>query len=434
MNNYRRLREKIEKKKAKICIVGLGYVGLPLAEAFAHRGYFVYGLDTNALRIKKLKKGERYIVDVEPQQILFLIKKGKFFPTNEENVLADSDVIIICVPTPLRKVKIPDISYVVKATQTIKNYLRAPQLIILESTSYPTTTRDVVLPILRDSGLKDERDFFLCFSPERVNPGDRKFPLVKIPKIVGGLSHKSATLAKSLYSKIIKKVFVVSSPEVAETSKLLENTFRLVNIALVNEFAILCNRLGVSVWEVIEAAKTKPFGYMPFYPGSGIGGHCIPCDPLYLSWKAKKVGFKTKMIDLASYINRYMPAYVVKRVKELLRSKGISLKNSYVLILGVTYKKDVKDLREAPALDIIEKLRKEGANVAYFDPLIPYIRIPTLNLKRIPLDGKRLRKYDCVVIVTDHSSFNYDFIRRNAKLIFDTRWVYKKNFPNVERL
>ena len=434
MNNYRRLREKIEKKKAKICIVGLGYVGLPLAEAFAHRGYFVYGLDTNALRIKKLKKGERYIVDVEPQQILFLIKKGKFFPTNEENVLADSDVIIICVPTPLRKVKIPDISYVVKATQTIKNYLKASQLIILESTSYPTTTRDVVLPILRDSGLKDERDFFLCFSPERVNPGDRKFPLVKIPKIVGGLSHKSATLAKSLYSKIIKKVFVVSSPEVAETSKLLENTFRLVNIALVNEFAILCNRLGVSVWEVIEAAKTKPFGYMPFYPGSGIGGHCIPCDPLYLSWKAKKVGFKTKMIDLASYINRYMPAYVVKRIKELLRSKGISLKNSYVLILGVTYKKDVKDLREAPALDIIEKMRKEGANVAYFDPFIPYIRIPMLNLKRTPLDKKRLGKYDCVLIVTDHSSFDYDFIRRNAKLIFDTRGVYKKNFPNVEKL
>ncbi|MCD6583128.1 MAG: nucleotide sugar dehydrogenase [Candidatus Omnitrophica bacterium] len=434
MDNYKILKHKIEGKKAKICIVGLGYVGLPLAKAFSQVGYFVYGLDTNPLRIKKLKKGERYIVDVEPQQVLSLIKKGKFLPTTKENVLADSDVVIICVPTPLRKVKVPDISYVVKATQTIKNYLKAPQLIILESTSYPTTTRDVVLPILRKSGLKEERDFFLCFSPERVNPGDAKFPLVKIPKIVGGLSDKSTLLAKLLYSKIIKSVFGVSTPEVAEASKLLENTFRLVNIALVNEFAIVCNRLGVNIWDVVEAAKTKPFGFMPFWPGPGIGGHCIPTDPIYLSWKAKKLGFKTKMIDLAFYINRYMPVYVVERVKELLRSKGISLKNSQVLILGVTYKKDVKDLREAPALDIIEKMRKEGANVAYFDPFIPYIRIPMLNLKRTPLDKKRLGKYDCVLIVTDHSSFDYDFIRRNAKLIFDTRGVYKKNFPNVEKL
>jgi len=434
MDNYKILKHKIEGKKAKICIVGLGYVGLPLATAFSQVGYFVYGLDTNPLRIKKLKKGERYIVDVEPQQVLSLIKKGKFLPTTKENVLADSDVVIICVPTPLRKVKIPDISYVVKATQTIKDYLKASQLIILESTSYPTTTRDVVLPILRKSGLKEERDFFLCFSPERVNPGDRKFPLVKIPKIVGGLSNKSTLLAKLLYSKIIKSVFGVSTPEVAEASKLLENTFRLVNIALVNEFAIVCNRLGVNIWDVVEAAKTKPFGFIPFWPGPGIGGHCIPTDPIYLSWKAKKLGFKTRMIDLAFYINRYMPVYVVERVKELLRSKGISLKNSQVLVLGVTYKKDVKDLREAPALDIIEKMRKEGANVAYFDPFIPYIRIPMLNLKRTPLDRKGLRKYDCVVIVTDHSSFDYDFIRRNAKLIFDTRGVYKKNFPNVERL
>ena len=434
MNNYTSLKNKIDKKRAKICIVGLGYVGLPLAVAFAKKGFSVIGYDTNKNHIDRLKKGKKYIVDVEPKDVLSLIKKRKFFPTLEKKVLAETDVIIICVPTPLRKVKIPDISYVVKASKTVKKYLRKNQLIILESTSYPTTTREVILPILKETGLKEEKDFFLCFSPERVNPGDKNFPLTKIPKIVGGLSSKSSQLAKSLYSKIIKEVFIASSPEVAESSKLLENTFRLVNIALVNEFTIVAERLGINIWEVIEAAKTKPFGFMPFYPGPGVGGHCIPADPMYLSWKAKKLGFKTKMIDLASYMNHFMPKYVIKRTEKLLRQRGAP-KRAKVLVLGVTYKKDVKDLREAPALDIIEGLKKRGFSVSYFDPLIPYLNINSINLKSIALTKSNLRKYNCIIIVTDHSCVNYSFIKKHSKLILDTRNVYKsQKKPGVVKL
>jgi UDP-N-acetyl-D-glucosamine dehydrogenase len=322
----------------------------------------------------------------------------------------------------------------VNAAKTIKGHLRKNQLIILESTSYPTTTREVVLPILKKAGLKEEKDFFLCFSPERVNPGDKKFPLTNIPKIVGGLSGKSSRLAKCLYSKIIKKVFTVSSPEAAESSKLLENTFRLVNIALVNEFAMAVEKLGVNMWEVVEAAKTKPFGFMPFYPGPGCGGHCIPTDPLYLSWKSRKLGFKTKMIDLAAYLDHYMPKYTVDRVAKLLKSKKIPISKARILILGVTYKKDVKDLRESPALDIIEELKKRKAKVDYSDPLIPYLKIKTINLKSVSLSRGKLKNYDCLVIVTDHSKVNYEFLRINSKLLFDTRNVYKKDYDNVTRL
>ncbi|UCD15095.1 MAG: nucleotide sugar dehydrogenase [Candidatus Omnitrophota bacterium] len=434
MSRYKILKEKIDSKKAKICIIGLGYVGLPLAVAFGEKGYFVYGFDTNLSRINKLKKGDKYIVDIESRKILELIKNDKFLPTADKKVLGDCDVAIICVPTPLRKVKIPDISYVVKASKMIQKYLENGQLIVLESTSFPTTTREVVLPILKKSGLREEEDFFLCFSPERVNPGDKNYPPTKIPKVVGGLSEKSAQLAESLYSTIMEKVFMVSTPEVAETSKLLENTFRLVNIALVNEFAIVCNKLGISIWEVIEAAKTKPFGFMPFYPGPGSGGHCIPCDPLYLSWKAKKLGFKTKMIDLASYINHFMPKYVIDRVEELLTKQGKSFKEANVLVLGVTYKKDVKDLRESPALDIIEKLQKKTKKVDFYDPLIPYLEIAGIHLKGVPLFRESLEIYDCIIITTDHSNIDYDFLRKNAKFVFDTRNVYKQDFDNVKRI
>ena len=434
MDNYNILIEKIAKIGAKICIVGLGYVGLPLAVAFAKKGYFVYGFDTNPSRIRKLKKGQQYIIDVDPKEAASLIKKGRLITSTDQKILRDSDVIIICVPTPLRKVKLPDISYVINATKTIKRNLRPPQLIILESTSYPTTTRGVALPILQQSGLRSEDDFFLCFSPERVNPGDKKHPVTTIPKAVGGLSSKSNYLVKALYSKIFKNVYTVSSPEVAETSKLLENTFRLVNIALINEFAIVCNKLGISVWEVIESAKTKPFGFMPFYPGPGIGGHCIPCDPLFLSWKAKKLGFKTKMIDSASFINRFMPKYVSERVIGRLQQTNTTAKKAKILVLGVTYKKDVKDLRESPALDIIEDLIKQKARVDYYDPFIPYLSIHGINLKNIKLTKVNLRKYDCLILVTDHSKINYKFIQKNARLILDTRNVYKKDFKNVEKL
>jgi len=433
VNSYLVLKEKIAKKQAKIGVVGLGYVGLPLAVFLAKKSYFVYGFDSSKSRIEKLKRGERYIVDVESRDVSLIIGRNKFLPTTKEVILADSDVIIICVPTPLRKVKIPDISYIVKASKTIKKHLRAGQLIILESTSFPGTTREVILPILKESGLREEKDFFLCFSPERVNPGDKKFPLTKIPKIVGGLSDKSSQLAKDLYSKIIKSVFIASSPEVAESSKLLENTFRLVNIALANEFAIACNKLGIDVWEVIEAAKTKPFGFMPFYPG-GVGGHCLPCDPLYLSWKAKRLGFKTKMIDLAAYINHFIPKYIIERIKNLLAKKNKAVRGAKILILGVTYKKDVKDLRESPALDVIEQLQNQKAKIDYFDPLIPYLKIKTINLKCVSLAKSNLKKYDCVVLVTSHSGVNYELIRNSAQLVFDTRCVYKKKYSNIVRL
>ncbi|RKY39073.1 MAG: UDP-N-acetyl-D-glucosamine dehydrogenase [Candidatus Omnitrophota bacterium] len=433
MSIYRELGEKIRKKEAKICIVGLGYVGLPLVLAFLEKGFFVYGLDTNSSRINRLKKGISYIVDVDFRRLLFFIKKGKFFPTTEKKIILQADVIIICVPTPLRKVKIPDISYIVSAAKAIKEYLRKGHLVILESTSFPTTTREVVFPILKKSGLKEE-DFFLCFSPERVNPGDKKFRLEKISKIVGGVNRKSSRLAKLLYSQIIKKVYVVPSPEIAETAKLLENTFRLVNIALVNEFALLCHKLKIDVWGVIKAAETKPFGFMAFWPGPGIGGHCIPCDPLYLSWKAKKVGFRTRMIDLASFVNRYMPKYVVNRIINLLKKKEKNPSRAKVLVLGVTYKEDVKDLRESPALEIIEELKRRIKKVEYFDPLIPYLKIGALNLKRIDFKPSRIKEYDCVVIVTAHTDIDYNNLRENARLIFDTRNVYKKNFDNVEKL
>lgn len=432
--SYEQLKYKIDSKKAKICIVGLGYVGLPLAVYFARRGYFVYGLDNNTSRINNLKSGKRYIVDISSKDVLDLIKKRRFFPTNKDAVLDDSDIVIICVPTPLRKIKIPDISYVVKASLIIKKYLKPGQLIILESTSFPSTTRDIILSELKKSGLKEEKDYFLCFSPERINPGDKKHSLPKIPKIVGGLSAKSSRLAKNLYSQIIKKVFIASSPEVAESAKLLENTFRLVNIALVNEFAILANKLGIDVWEVIRLASTKPFGFMPFWPGPGVGGHCIPDDPVYLSWRAKKVGFKTKMIDLASQLNHFMPSYIVERVEDALKKKDKALSKAKVLILGVTYKRDVKDLRESPSLDIIELLQKKKSKVSFYDPLIPYLRINNINLKRVILNNANLSRQDCIIIVTDHSNFNYDKIRQSAKLVFDCRNIYKKEFSNIEKL
>jgi UDP-N-acetyl-D-glucosamine dehydrogenase len=432
MNNYRQLKQKIEKKQTKICIIGLGYVGMPLAVNFARQNFFVYGYDTNSKRIKRLKTGKNYIGDISSKQVSSLIGKDKFLPTTDEKVINQADIVIICVPTPLRKVKIPDISFVEAAAKTIKKNLKSGQLVILESTSYPTTTREVVLPELKKSGLLEEKDFFLCFSPERVNPGDKKHPITKIPKLVGGLSSRSTKLAKSLYSKIIEEVHPVSSPEVAETSKLLENTYRLVNIALISEFTMVAEKLGISIWEVIEAAKTKPFGFMPFYPGPGIGGHCISTDPRFLSWKSKKLGFKTKMIDLASYMDHFMPEYVIERVKKALGKKKIN--NAKILILGVTYKKDVKDLRESPALDIIKKLQKRKTKVNYHDPLISYLKIDGINLKSVSITIKNLKQYDCIVLITDHKGVDYQKTRKNAKLIFDTRNVYKKDYENVVRL
>ena len=417
----KRLTHKIRNKKAKIAVIGLGYVGLPIALEFVKKGFFVYGLDNNKHRVDDLIKGASYITDISSVSIKTATRSKRFFPTIEKSILKESDIIIICVPTPLRKRKVPNISYIIKASRTIARYLRPFQLIILESTTYPGTTRDVVLPILEKRGLKEGKDFFLAFSPERIDPGNNEHTFAKIPKIVGGISKEATELTKRLYSEAIDKVVPVSSAETAEVVKLLENTFRIVNIGLINEFAMLCNKLKIDVWEVVEAAKTKPFGFMPFYPGPGLGGHCIPADPLYLSWKARKVGFRTKMIDLAAKTNLFMPHYVVHRAEALLNERGRDISKAKILILGVTYKKDVKDLRESPALDIIDLLQKKGATVSYSDPYIPYLDINSIHLKSAKLVPDNIGKNDLIILNTDHSRFNYRIIARAAKLILDTR-------------
>jgi UDP-N-acetyl-D-glucosamine dehydrogenase len=416
---YKHLSKLIQSKKAKVCVLGLGYVGLPIAVEFAQKGFFVYGFDLKQSRIERLKKGISYIDDISNENIKSAL--DKFHPTYEPESLNKADVIIICVPTPLRKRKIPDMSYIIKASHATSKYLRKGQLIVLESTTYPGTTRDIVLPTLANDKFKEGKDFFLAFSPERIDPGNSVYTFDKIPKVVGGLSKESTALTAKLYSKVIEKVVPVSSAEIAEIVKLLENTFRIVNIGLINEFAMVCDKFKIDPWEVVEAAKTKPFGFMPFYPGPGTGGHCIPQDPIYLSWKARKLGFKTKMIDLAAKTNLFMPKFVVEKTKRLLAKRQNGLKNARILILGVTYKKDIKDLRESPALDVIELLKKEGAKVSYSDPYIPYLDIGNIYLKSAGLTELNLKKQDIVILTTDHLKFNYKFIAKNSNLVFDTR-------------
>ena len=354
MNTYSELRNKIKNKKAVITVVGLGYVGLPMALEFARKKFKVYGFDLSKKRIEGLKKGISYINDISDAEVSDIIKKKQFKVTTDPSVIGKSDVVIICVPTPLSKTQKPDISYIVSATKTLSRFLKPGQFIVLESTTYPGTTREVILPILEKKGRFLGEDFYLAFSPERIDPGNEKYSFSNIPKLIGGFTMKCTRLGNLLYSHVVKEVVELSNPEVAEVSKLLENTFRIVNIGLINEFAHLCHKLDIDVWEVIEAAKTKPFGFMPFYPGSGVGGHCIPADPMYLSWKAKTVGFETKMVDLAAQINRDAPDYIIGRIKELLAKENKKLKGANVFILGVAYKKDVNDLRESPALDIIK--------------------------------------------------------------------------------
>jgi UDP-N-acetyl-D-glucosamine dehydrogenase len=426
MSTYNELRKKIRGKDAVITVVGLGYVGLPIALEFCKKGFTVNGFDTNAQRIKKLKDKKSYINDITSKEIRKILTKGSFLATTNDKVLASSDVIIICVPTPLRKIKDPDISFIIRASRTLSSRMRPGQLIVVESTTYPGTTRDIILPELNKSGCELDKDFYLAFSPERIDPGNKKYGFSNIPKVIGGLTEKSTKLGELLYKRVVKKVVGVSKAEVAEVTKLLENTFRIVNIGLINEFAILCDKLDIDVWEVIKAASTKPFGFMPFYPGPGIGGHCIPADPMYLSWKARTVGFKTEMIDLAADINRMIPSHVVRRAGKLLRKQGKGLKDARILIVGVTYKKDVNDLRESPALDIIEGLRKKKSRLTYHDPYIPYLDLPGIKIKSRKLTAELLKKQDLVLIATDHSDLDYKKIVRNSKLIFDTRNILNK--------
>ena len=419
------LKERISKRKSKIAVVGLGYVGLPLALSFIKKGFYVLGLDVNTDRINRIKKAVSYITDINSEELRKGLNSKRFKVTNNFAYISETEVIIICVPTPLKYKYTPDISYIKDAVERIARNIKKPSLIILESTTYPGTTEEFILPLLRKYNLKHAKDFYLCFSPERIDPGNKKYSLENIPKIVGGLTPQATELAVILYKNIIKELIPVSSARTAEFVKLLENTFRLVNIGLIYELTMLAHKMKVDIWEVIEAAKTKPFGFMPFYPGPGVGGHCIPKDPLYLYWKAKRIGYNLKFVKVASKITSAMPKYIVERVMETIEKNRPKRKNKTILILGVTYKKDVKDLRKSPALEIIDEFKKRKIKVFYYDPLIPYLKINNLNLKSVDLKKIDFKKLNCVVIVTDHSNIDYNFVLKNAPLIFDTRDVYK---------
>jgi len=435
-NMLNKLKKKISDKSAKIGIIGLGYVGLPLAVVFAKKGFRVYGMDIDEKRVKRLMRGESYILDVSASEIAKVEKAKKFIVTTDFSKIKELDAIIICVPTPLYKTREPDVSYIVSAVENIKRYMKRGQIVVLESTTYPGTTEEVMLPVLESGGLKEGKDFYLAFSPERIDPGNDRYNTKNTPKIIGGISENSTEAAKMLYEQAIDTVVPVSSSKVAEMVKLLENTFRIVNIGLVNEIMLMCDKLGINVWEVIDAARTKPYGFMPFYPGPGVGGHCIPVDPIYLSWKARVHGFEARFIDLASQVNSEMPHYVVNKVMESLNNQCKPLRRSKVLVAGVAYKKDVKDLRESPALEIINLLIEKGAVISYYDPYLPYLKIGGINLKCVPFTKSSFKDSDCVVIVTDHSKVDYRFIAENSSLVIDTRNILKgfKNRTNIVRL
>lgn len=426
MITYSTLKQKIKDKKAVVGIIGLGYVGLPMAIQFARKGFRVFGVDSSAKRIERLKKGISYIGDITDKDIAEATSSKKFTSTTNSKALLKCDVVIVCVPTPINKSLKPDISYILSASRTIKDNFKKGQLIILESTTYPGTTRDVLMPIISAKKLEPGKDFFMAFSPERIDPGNPKYDFSNIPKLVGGLTERCTVLAKLLYEQVTKKVIGLTSPETAEVTKLLENSFRIVNIGLINEFAHLCHKLGIDVWEVVEAAKTKPFGFMPFYPGPGVGGHCIPADPMYLSWKARKVGFETRMIDLAAKVNINAPRHVAERIAEILRKSGKRLKGSKVLVLGASYKKDINDLRESPALDVMKILSGKKVNWLYSDNYIPYLDIHGLRSQSVKLSPELVKEQDLVIILTDHSDVDYKMVVKNAKVIFDTRNITGK--------
>ncbi|MDR2426234.1 MAG: nucleotide sugar dehydrogenase [Endomicrobium sp.] len=424
---YKELLRKINDKKAKIGIIGQGYVGLPLSVELCKRGFKVTGFEVDKSKVSDINRGKSYIGDVSSDDMKELVKSGSFDATLDFKSLSKEDVIIICVPTPLRKSKDPDVSYILSAAQNVKNSLKKGQLVILESTTYPGTTKDLMLPILKETGLEAGKDFFLAFSPERIDPSNKKFGIQNTPKVAGGVSVHCTELAAAVYGSFTK-VQKVSSTEAAEMVKLLENTFRAVNIALVNEVALMCNKLELNVWEIIDAAATKPFGFMPFYPGPGIGGHCIPLDPHYLSWKLKTLNFYSRFIELAGEMNSKMPEYVVSKVTDALNYKSKALKGSKIIILGAAYKKNVADVRESPALDVINLLILKGAKVSYYDPYIPSIKNCNCGQSLFSeknLDG--LKKYDAVVIIADHTCVDYKKVLKDSKIIIDTRNVFKDN-------
>ena len=419
------LRDKLETGTARVSVVGLGYVGLSLAVELAKAGLTVRGVDLDLERVNLLNRGESYLVDVPAETLRPLVASGRLKAATAFDEAGNADVLIICVPTPLRKSKEPDISFILSAMESLLPHLRAGQLMVLESTTFPGTTEEVLQPKIEASGFVIGRDFFLAFSPERVDPGNKKYTTATIPKVVGGVTPACTELAARLYRKVTETVFEASNPRVAETAKLLENTFRSVNIALANELAFACRKIGVDPWEVIEAAATKPFGFMPFYPGPGIGGHCIPVDPLYLSWKVRLTGYEAQFIALADQINRAMPEHVVKLVADALNDRGRAVRGASVLVLGVAYKADVNDIRESPALEIVEMLAHKGAQVSYADPFIPQLASEGSKLTAVELTPETVAAADCVLILTSHSAFDYAMVSDRARLVVDTRNALK---------
>ena len=432
------LFEKIESRRARTGVVGLGYVGLPLLVELGKAGFHATGIDLDQRKIQAIDQGRSYIPDVATADVQALKSAGRLDATGDFSVVKDLDTINICVPTPLRKTKDPDMSYIVSAVESIAKHLHKGMLIVLESTTYPGTTDEVVQPLLEGTGLKAGVDFFIAFSPERVDPGNPTFQTHNVPKVVGGLTPDCARLAGALYGSAIETIVPVSSTRVAEMVKLLENTFRAVNIGLVNELALMCDNMNIDVWEVIDAAKTKPFGFMAFYPGPGLGGHCVPIDPFYLSWKAKQTGFDPRFIELAGHINGGMPHYVVEKVAEALNTKRKAVNGSNILIAGIAYKRDIDDMRESPALDVMGLLHGRGAKVSYADPYVPEVHgrewSGRYDIKAVDLTRGSIARYDCVVIVTDHKVFDYEAIVAEADVIVDTRNAIKKSYPHVFRL
>jgi UDP-N-acetyl-D-glucosamine dehydrogenase len=412
------------KKAPFVGIVGMGYVGLPLAREFVARGAKVIGFDINEENVKKLNSGQSPLKHIPSSDIANMVKSGRFNTTTNMKLMSKPDALIICVPTPLTKNREPDMTYIVVTCETISKYLRKEQLVVLESTTYPGTTREVMKPILEKSGLKAGKDFYLAFSPEREDPGNKNYRTATIPKVVGGYDKKSLQVALDIYKYAIDKTIPVSSCDVAESAKILENTYRCVNIAMVNELKQLFDRMGIDVWEVINAAGTKPFGFQKFYPGPGLGGHCIPIDPFYLTWRARQFGMPTKFIELAGEINTAMPHYVVARTLEAMNKRKKSLNGSKVLVLGLAYKKDIDDVRESPSIELIEILKEKGAKVDYNDPYIPHthkMREHNLKMRSKPLSAKMLKGYDIVMISTDHSCYDYNMIVKNSKMVVDSR-------------
>ena len=438
MNNFASaLLTRLEQGRARTAVVGLGYVGLPLLVEFARSGYTAVGFDLDTRKVEAINAGTSYIPDVETADVARLLAAGRLSATTDFSELRTVDTINICVPTPLRKTKDPDMSFVVAAVETIAEYLRPGVLVILESTTYPGTTDELVKPALERNGLIAGKDFFLAFSPERVDPGNPTFNTRNVPKVVGGITRECSTLAAALYGRAIETVVPVSSPRVAEMVKLLENTYRAVNIGLVNEIALMCDTLGINVWEVVDAAATKPFGFMPFYPGPGLGGHCIPIDPFYLSWKAKQSGFEARFIELAGAVNGSMPLAVVQKITDALNTRRKSVNGARILIAGVAYKRDIDDMRESPALDVMHLLQARGAQIDYIDPYVPHLDPAHGGFEMTSideLDARTLRSYDCVAILTDHRAFDYAAIVEHSDLVVDTRNAVKKPARNVFKL